>query len=439
MVKLSKFNLVFSFDSSFDLVYNTLHGSLVLVDKEIGLAIKRNDLRPLLSDTEVYKQLLSVNIILDDSIVEDEVHYRLSRELRFTNKAISLFLGLTSRCNLACIYCYQSLRSSMEGCDLSEKEWRNLYGLLERRVKKETSFIAVALYGGEPLLNASMAKKVVKDLEKLASEYGTRKELSVITNGTVYNNNVEEVITTVNTIQVTVDGVKEVHDSRRPFKDGLGSFDTVVNNTLTFVDRYDKQVGIRVNVDEHNIDKAHKLVDFLADLGLQNKVIAIDMSPVHPEQVNNYTPFKTSKNYYEYYTNVSRKIVEVLEYAVEKGFKISKAFVKGPCICKYANGYAVDEKLNIYLCPAYMYGTPIGRIVDEKTIVISPERFIPVVYDPLCADNCKYAPICYGGCIYLKSKNVPTCLKMLYGEEHLERLLRVYAISKYRDLVKPSE
>ncbi|MEM0045109.1 MAG: hypothetical protein QW229_03375, partial [Desulfurococcaceae archaeon] len=91
MVKLSKFNLVFPFNSSFDLVYNTFHGSLLLVDREVGLAIKQGDLRPLLSDTEIYRQLLSVNVILDDGILEDEVHHRLSRELRFTKKAISLF------------------------------------------------------------------------------------------------------------------------------------------------------------------------------------------------------------------------------------------------------------------------------------------------------------------------------------------------------------
>jgi len=439
VVKLSKFNLVFPFNSSFDLVYNTFHGSLLLVDREVGLAIKRGDLRPLLSDTEIYRQLLSVNVILDDGILEDEVHHRLSRELRFTKKAISLFLGLTSRCNLACIYCYQSLRPSMDGYDLSEREWHSLHGLLERRVKGGTDFIAIALYGGEPLLNTSMAKKVVKDVERLASEYGIKKELAVITNGTIYSKDVEEVVTAVNTIQVTVDGVKEVHDGRRPFKNGRGSFSTIVDNTLAFVDKHHKSIGIRVNVDEHNIERARELVDFLADLGLQKKVVAVDLSPVHPEQVANYTPFKTSKNYHEYYMSVSRKIVEVLEYAVERGFKISKVFVKGPCICKYVNGYAVDEKLNVYLCPAYMYGTPIGRIVDEKTIVVSPEKFHPVVYDPPCTKNCKYAPMCYGGCIYLKSKNVPTCLKVLYGEEHLERLLRAYAVSKYRELVEPGE
>ncbi|MEM4481968.1 MAG: hypothetical protein QXV04_04515, partial [Desulfurococcaceae archaeon] len=67
---------------------------------------------------------------------------------------------------------------------------------------------------------------------------------------------------------------------------------------------------------------------------------------------------------------------------------------------------------------------------------ISPERMAPIINDPECTKSCKYAPICYGGCIYLKSKGASTCLIALYGEHNLERLVRAYAISKYRDVVR---
>lgn len=435
LVKHSKFNLVFSFNSTHDLVYNPLYGSLLLVDKEVGLAIKRGDVTRVSSDPELYSQLLSAGVLVEDSVAEEELYALESRESRFTSKAIAMFLSLTSKCNLACKYCYQSLRPSEGGRDLSESAWGTLYGFLERRVKVSAKAVAIALYGGEPLLNASMAKRVARDLNKLIAEYGVKGELTLVTNGTVFNRDVEEVVSLVDTIQVTVDGPREVHNERRPFKWGGGSFDSIMENTLRFLDNYSKRVGVRVNVDEHNIDYAKGLVDFLVELGLEKKLYALDFSPVLPDQAETYNPLKTSRNYHEYIVSISRKIVENLEYAVDKGFKITKVFLKGPCMCKYVNCYAVDEELNLYTCPAYMYGEPVGKVLSEKAVVLSPERFTPVVYDPECVKGCKYAPMCYGGCIYLRSKNVPTCMRTLYGEEYLERLLRAYAISRYREVV----
>lgn len=435
MPKYSKYNLVFSFNDAYDLVYNTLFGTLALVSKEIGLAIKRGDLTPLTTTREVYEKLLSASIVLSDEVDEREILALDSREARFTSKAVSMFLSLTSRCNLACKYCYQSYRPSNEGRDLSEREWRVIHGFLERRVKTGAESIAVALYGGEPLLNPTVASRVVRDLAKLSAEHSVSVETMLITNGTVLGKEVEDVVEAVNTVQVTVDGPREVHDARRPFKGGQGSFTTILDNMAKYVDVYGKKLGLRINVDEHNIDKVVELLDLLVELGLHSKLIAVDPSPVLPDQAELYNPLKDSKNYYEYFRNIYRRIVEVLEYAVDKGFKVSRAFLRGPCMCKYVHSYAVDERLNVYMCPAYMYGEPVGAFLSEKMVVLSPERFTPVLHDPPCTDNCKYAPMCYGGCVYLQSKNVPTCLRALYGDDYLERLLRAYALTKYREVV----
>ena len=35
----------------------------------------------------------------------------------------------------------------------------------------------------------------------------------------------------LNHIQITVDGIKEIHDQRRIFRDGRGSFDLIMNNS----------------------------------------------------------------------------------------------------------------------------------------------------------------------------------------------------------------
>lgn len=436
MAKLSKFNMVFSYNQDFDLVYNPLYGSLLLVDKNVSSAVRAGDVKRLEEDLNVYSQLRSGYIVIDDEFDEDEHYTRLAREIRFSSKVVSMFLSLTSRCNLACVYCYESYRPSSEGYDMSLKEWEAVKKLLERKVRGGSEVVAVALYGGEPLLNVDIAKRVAQDIERIALEYSVKREVDLITNGTLLNSDIEEVISRADSIQVTIDGPRDVHNARRPFKDRSGTFDLVLGNTLKFVDHHNRHVSIRVNVDEFNIERSFELIDLLSELGLQSKIRGVDLSPVHPDQAGNYRPFKTSKTYYEYYTTLSRRMVEVLEYAVNSGFKISKVFVKGPCMCKFSNAYAIDERLNIYMCPAYMYERPLGRIIGDGLVSLSPERFIPIVEDPACTRSCKYAPICYGGCIYLKSKGAPTCLLALYGERNLERLVRAYALSKYREVGK---
>ena len=434
-MKLSKFNIFFNLDSTFLVLYNSLYGSLVLIDKKTGEFLKSGDLSSVLCEQEDYRKLLDVGVIVEDSLNED-LYLKRIRDSMFSREFIAMFLSLTSRCNLACKYCYQSTRPLIEGEDLTPEKWRLIHNYIVKRVENGVRVVSIALYGGEPLLNPTMAVSIMRDLGKLTQEYTIKCEATLITNGTIYSESVEEVFDQAGTIQVTLDGPRDVHDKRRPFKSGEGSFKIIFDNLLKIVDRHGKKTGLRVNVDEYNVDSIWDFINMLVELGLQNKIIAIDLSPVHPDQATRYTPFKISRNYYEYYVSISRRIVELLEYAVEKGFKITKVFIKGPCLCMFKYGYGVDEKLNLYLCPGFMYDTPIGYISNNSVTITSRIKDEVITSDPQCIYNCKYGPICYGGCVYLKSKGAPTCLRVLYGDDYLERLVRAYVFSRYREVIE---
>ncbi|MGC9103865.1 MAG: SPASM domain-containing protein [Candidatus Methanodesulfokora sp.] len=190
---------------------------------------------------------------------------------------------------------------------------------------------------------------------------------------------------------------------------------------------------MRINVDEHNIESIQKFIDYLADIGLLKK-IKIGISPIIPDQMNCYNPCKYSKNYVEYYLNIMNKIIYLLEYAVNRGFIISNKFVRGPCIGDIDYSFAVDENLNIYKCPALLYMQPDGNITEMGELDIkSPNWFRYIVDEPLCIKDCKYAPICFGGCKYLRSKNIRECLSSLYPRILLEKLIRLYVVSNYRE------
>jgi uncharacterized protein len=145
------------------------------------------------------------------------------------------------------------------------------------------------LYGGEPLLNPTISVYVLRDLDFISQEYGITIEKGIITNGTIYNEHVKEVFERTDYIQITIDGPKDIHNKRRYFKDGRGSFDIILSNLLRVIEKHSKKVILRINIDEYNHNKIEELLDFLAELGLHNHV-EMDIAPVYPDQAHKYIP-----------------------------------------------------------------------------------------------------------------------------------------------------
>src|SRR5688500_13194835 len=53
--------------------------------------------------------------------------------------------------------------------------------------------------------------------------------------------------------QITIDGMREQHDAKRPARDGSGTFDTIVSNLIEFKKREEQYVvRVRVNYDREN-------------------------------------------------------------------------------------------------------------------------------------------------------------------------------------------
>lgn len=433
-MKPSKYNLFFSLDDNLFIVYNTLTRSLMLIDREL-YELLLGDMSCLLTTSDIANRLFETGIIIRDDTNEDIYIKKLYQEM-FSDNSVSLWLSLTSRCNLVCPYCYQSTRKQTEGEDLTYVRWKYLYRYLVRKVNEGAKNISLVLYGGEPLLNPTISVYILKDLDFISQEYGITIEKGIITNGTIYNEHVEEVFDRTDYIQITIDGSKDIHNKRRYFKDGRGSFDIILSNLLRVIEKHSKKVILRINIDEHNHNKIEELLDFLAELGLHNHV-EMDIAPVYPDQACKYIPFITSKNLSEYYISMSKRIIELIEYVVKKGFKASKAFSWGSCMVRAKNGYAVDEKLNLYLCPGFLYTTPLGYINSEGEIIFFSNIKEKITSEiPSCVYTCVYGPICWGGCVFLKHLNVPTCPRVIFTHSDLERLMRAYVTSRYREVVE---
>ena len=78
------------------------------------------------------------------------------------------------------------------------------------------------------------------------------------TNGDLLTPDVAELLLKwkINQFQITLDGIGEVHDRKRPTRDGGPSFWRIFENLVSLQQRSDDfKVGIRVNFDRENRDR----------------------------------------------------------------------------------------------------------------------------------------------------------------------------------------
>ena len=172
------------------------------------------------------------------------------------------------KCNLRCKYCFQShLLVKGEGWlekVMTEREVEAVFRAIGKvRGSSARDTRPIHLYGGEPLLPEH--KGIIRYILERGSKLGY--SFYVVTNGV----HLEQYIPVlkhfpIQGIQVTIDGVKSVHDTRRVGPKGEGTFDTIVEN----VEKARKagfRLSIRTCVDASNIKHMPLYAEFVRSMG----------------------------------------------------------------------------------------------------------------------------------------------------------------------------
>jgi len=210
--------------------------------------------------TENIYHAIKNNICIDQG-TQDDINYLESRgylsenrvkEIEHTLTAYASYylehnveritLQLTQNCNLRCAYCvysefkYDSNRSHTNKRMTFQTAKSCIDFLLEH--SRDAELVYVSFYGGEPLLEFALLKKITEYIEN--SFEGKDVKLSITTNGTLLSDEVVDFLLDKKvTTTVSLDGPREIHNSSRHFaSNGEGSYDMIIGNLLRAIHRY---------------------------------------------------------------------------------------------------------------------------------------------------------------------------------------------------------
>ena len=406
---LSKFNIVSKLkDKDEYFILNPLSSNADIIDKETYLKITNNNYQDIITD------------LIDKGYVVEEDKEKVLFEEKYkdfidkqNNDEVQIFFAPTYACNFACSYCYQKEYSNEEQ-ELTSEIIDAFFAYTSKKLGNRRRYIT--LFGGEPLLNGEKYKENIKYFFKKAEE--NFYKVAIVTNG--YN--LEEYLEFINhsiirEIQVTLDGVGELHDKRRKLINDGGTFEKI-SNSIDKALEYGISINLRVVFDKENAEGLIDLAKYAKNKGWTE-------SPNFKTQIGrNYELHTCFANKSALFSRI--EMYQKLHELIEKdrvildfhkpAFSISKFIIENEGMpdpmfdscpaCK--NEWAFDYTGNIYSCTATVgkqgeeLGTFYPEVIEfeEKIEEIKGRNIISIKE----CNTCNLSLVCGGGC-YSVAKN----------------------------------
>jgi uncharacterized protein len=446
-LKLSRYtSLVADYpESGQHLIFNWLTQAMAVLDDELRQVVEQPgaveadqlpwDLVRLLERMGI---LVAVEV---DERKEIEGWYQQVKNHHRTFKAMVM---TTYDCNFACSYCVEEgVKRPVKLRDgLPERIVR---WIIDRVEEQESERLYLNFYGGEPLLNVAGLERVAGPLWAYARERGIEFEGSITTNGALLNRERAERLARagVQWAKVTLDGDQEAHDAKRPFKGGHGSFDLIMRNLEEVWDLI--EIRLAGNMDCQNIHAVPRLLDYLQERGLGNKISGLHFNGIsgqahegfahrvigQPSSLLQIEPVSPGQDAVPGPSPMAMagQLLQANQEVARRGLPARKATGASLCLLNQGdNAVVIDPLGQIYKCPA---------LVGHESFVIGNVGQAALQYDHMrlyeeelesCMD-CRWFATCGGGCrfmSFLESGDIrhKNCQKE-YLDQHGEEMIKM--------------
>ncbi len=317
------------------------------------------------------------------------------------HKTPYLCLIPTLECNLDCAYCYEKMAASTKDkrrLTMSPLEIQQFLAILEQ---EDTA--CFTLFGGEPLLGKNLPL-LLPLLRHVSERNGS---IRAISNGTEIHEYLEFLgPTCISDIQVTIDGMQDVHDRFRSYADGSGTWNSILRNIRACVER-GVHVHIRLNARSDNYDSCEAFMQFFQHTENQEG-ITFDLSAIYgPCGDIDYGSIHASN-----YCQVTHPILRRFKALRRDGTPLY--MVPSFCATTSRGGMAMIGPGAIWNC-WHLVGNFSKSLGTIEELIINP-NIVRHEQPPQFAEpclSCRYLLLCQGECPARPYTSKATCSRDL--------------------------
>ncbi len=399
-MKQSSYNVVTKISNSDKyFIVNPLYGSADILDAK--------DYR-LFTEGGSSPELVEKGYIVNES---DEKKAFTKAYLKFIDDResdeVQIFFVTNYNCNFACSYCYQSSYEPAKE-ELSEGIIQAFFNYIDTKFSLRKKYITI--FGGEPLLGSTKQKELISNI--IGEAQKRTLDIAIVTNGYNISSYIDILISpNIREIQVTLDGTKQFHDTRRFLKGGQSTFDKIVEGIDLLIENK-IPVNLRMVIDKENIGNLPDLAKYAIEKGwTKSKSFKTQLGrnyELHDCQTDRGKLYSRLELYSDIF-ELLQQHPEISEFH-QPAFSISRFL--------YENGevptplfdactgtkteWAFDFKGNIYSCTATVgkEGEELGTFYPEVThniTAIEDWKSRDILSISKCK-SCNYSLLCGGGC-----------------------------------------
>lgn len=366
-------------------------------------------------------------------------------EIKTAGTVKAMCLHAAHDCNLRCKYCfadggdYHGQHRMLLPYDVGVKALDWLIAHSGNRHNLEVDF-----FGGEPLMNFEVVKRLVEYGRKREKEAGKHFNFTITTNCVALTDDKMEFINKeMKNIVLSLDGRKSVHDFMRPTANGKPSYDIIMPNALKMAKmRGDKEYYVRGTYTAMNPDFSKDVIA-LNDAGFEQ--ISVEPVVLTPDSPYALRPDQLPMLKEQYEELGQEYIRRRAAGHFINFFHFNVDLEGGPCIRKRLSGcgsgdeyVAVTPEGDIYPCHQFVgrEGYKMGSVLDGSFDTTIQKRFAAnhVLNKEKCR-SCWARFYCSGGCAanaQLLNGDIskPYDMECELERKRLECAIAVYAIER---------
>jgi uncharacterized protein len=362
-------------------------------------------------ETNLLDTLLDHGIIVPHVLSTHKPKKHSSGDLDLENqRSMSLYLLISQSCNMGCVYCLNGKKTYQPDKNLmmsQETAFKAIDRCFESLVHQ--GYLEIIFFGGEPLLNWPLAKKIIIYCENSlkGKHSGKRVIYHFTSNLSFLPNDLIEWAKKYNiSFLCDIDGPDKIHNRCRPFIDGRPSHDIIATNVTKLI-KADLKVDLRATVTAMNQDYLLEVTEHHKSLGAKSSafipvnpinsdedILAASLLPSAPKIIRSVTKVYLSKVWDQ------EQLFPFNHYASRLAPGDGTVF---GCGAPYGNTAIVDVNGDVYPC-IYLVGIKryhLGNITNEsypnRNLLYWMRDYLHVDHLEDCK-SCPWRYICGGGC-----------------------------------------